>query len=391
MLYMSETLTILSLISSQGYYGAENMLVTLARSLSTLGCNSIVGVFSDHRDPHTEVAEQARRQGLAVETVPCVGRWDRNAVEQIRKLLAKYGVDVLHPHGYKADIYAYAAARPRRVALVATVHNWPSRLLKMRAYAALDKLLLRNFDQVVAVSDVPSDILRRWGLSRNKVSTISNGVDVERFHGAVPTLQNEIAPNDYSLVGFVGRLVPEKGGELLLQAAKQVLAVRPKTIFVFVGEGSSRTEWEALANRLGISKQVVFTGARTDLPGVYASLDMLVLPSLVESLPMCLLEAMAAGKPVVATSVGGIPRLVTTEETGLLVEPNDVSGLVAAIVRLLENRELAERLGQNGHVRCAQNFSAESMARSYIRQYEIVARACRENRKHSVMNVVQGE
>jgi glycosyltransferase involved in cell wall biosynthesis len=162
-------------------------------------------------------------------------------------------------------------------------------------------------------------------------------------------------------------------------------------MFVLVGEGQSRTEWEALANRLGISQQVVFTGARTDLPGVYASLDMLVLPSLVESLPMCLLEAMAAGKPVISTSVGGIPKLVTTEETGLLVEPNDVSGLVAAIVRLLENRELAERLGQNGRLHCARHFSAESMARSYIRQYETVARARRGSLKQPVMKAAQGE
>lgn len=385
---MPEILTILSLISSEGYYGAENMLVTLAQSLCQLGCCSIVGVFSDRRFPHTEVGEQARRRGLTVEMVPCRGRADWNTVRHIRKLLAKHNVDILHSHGYKADLYAYAAAWPNRAALVATSHNWPSKLLAMRAYAALDRLVLRRFDKVIGVSKVPSDILRRWGVAANKVSTIFNGVEIERFGGAVPTLRNEIAPEGYSLVGFVGRLVPDKGGALLLRAAQQVLAARPKTMFALVGEGPARNEWEALATQLGIGKQVAFVGMRDDMPGVYASLDTLVLPSLVESMPMCLLEAMAAGKPVIATRVGAVPKLISPHQTGLLVEPGDVRGLVAAILRLLRDPELASRLGKNGHTRAAQHFSAEAMARSYIRQYkDVLASRCKGSQKQAALKV----
>ena len=247
---------------------------------------------------------------------------------EIRKLLVKHNVDILHTHGYKSDLYAYAAAWPNRVALVATSHNWPSKLLTMRVYAALDRLALRRFDKVIVVSDVVADILRRWGVALDKVSTIFNGVDIESFNGVTPTLRNEITPEGHSLVGFVGRLVPEKGGELLLRAAQKVLAVRPKTTFVFVGEGPSRKEWETLATQLGIGHYVTFVGVRDDMPGVYASLDMVVLPSLIESMPMCLLEAMAAGKPVIATRVGAVPKLIIPEQTGLLLDPSDVNGLV---------------------------------------------------------------
>lgn len=365
-------MTILSLISSEGYYGAENMLVALARNLSQLGCRCIVGVFCDSRFHHTEVGDQAQRQGLTVEIVPCNGRWDWNAVVEIRNLLVKHDVDVLHPHGYKSDLYAYAAAWPNRVALVATSHNWPSKLLIMRAYAALDRLVLRRFDKVVVVSDVVSDILRRWGVAPGKVSTIFNGVDIERFNGAMPTLQNEIAPQGHLLVGFVGRLVADKGGEFLVRAAQQVLSVHSKTTFVFVGEGPSRKGWEALAAQLGIGHHVVFVGEREDMPGVYASLDMVVLPSLIESMPMCLLEAMAAGKPVIATRVGAVPKLIIPEQTGLLVDPADVNGLAATILRLLADPELACRLGENGRSNAAQHFSARAMAESYISVYEQV-------------------
>jgi glycosyltransferase involved in cell wall biosynthesis len=374
-------MNILFLISSEGYYGAENMLVTLARSLSGLGCHSIVGVFRDSRFPHTEVAEQAARHGLTVEIVPCAGRWDWSAVKRIRKLLVKHNVDILHPHGYKADVYACASAWPNRAALVATSHNWPSKLLRMRAYAGLDRLLLRRFDKVIAVSDFASGILRRWGIRPNKLSTIFNGVDTERFDGAAPTLRHELAPNGHSLVGFVGRLVPDKGGALLLRAARQVLALHPETTFVLVGEGPARKEWEALATRLGIGAKVTFAGVRDDMPGVYASLDVLVLSSLAESMPMCLLEGMAAGKPVVATRVGSVPELIISEQTGLLVEPGDLNGLAAAILRLVADAELASRLGQRGRLRVARHFSAEAMAKTYLDQYEQV-RMWRRNGGH---------
>jgi glycosyltransferase involved in cell wall biosynthesis len=116
----------------------------------------------------------------------------------------------------------------------------------------------------------------------------------------------------------------------------------------------------------------VFTGARDDMPGVYASLDVLVLPSLVESMPMCLLEALAAGTPVVATRVGTVPELVIPDVTGLLIEPGDVSALAAAILRLLRDPELARSLGKAGQAHAVQHFSAEATAETYSGLYERV-------------------
>lgn len=360
-------MTVLQLISSQGYYGAESMLVELAGALSRLGCEAIVGVFRDRRFPHTEVGEEARRRGLSVEIVGCDGRWDLGAVRRLRRLLTERRVDVIHAHGYKANLYALAAAWPNRTALLATCHNWPNRLLTMRAYAMLDRLVLRGFDRVATASPIVAGILSRWGVD---VTPLSNGVDIERFRGATPTLGRELARGGRRLVGFVGRLVPRKGGALLLSAAEKVLAACPDTTFVVVGEGPSRDEWEALATRLGIARNVVFTGAREDMPGVYASLDILVLPSFEECMPMCLLEGMAAGAPVVATRVGAVPELIIPGWTGLLVEPGDVHALSGAILRLLCDPDQARRVGENGQAHVAQHFSAEGTARSYVALYE---------------------
>jgi glycosyltransferase involved in cell wall biosynthesis len=365
-------MNILFLISSAGHYGMENMLLALTRNLSRLGCRCIVGVFCDARDPHTEVAEEAQKQGLIVELVHCKGRIDRTAVQQICRLVTKYEIDVVHPHGYKADLYAYAAAYTNPVALLATSHNWPSKRLDMRAYAALDRLVLRRFDSVVAVSEPVHATLRRWGVGEEKLALIPNGVDVDRFQNAAPTLRMELGIADATLVGFVGRLVPDKGGALLLRVAKQVLTVYPNTRFLFVGEGPSRRDWEQLASELGIARNVVFSGTRKDMPNVYASLDMLVLPSLVESMPMCILEAMASSKPVIATEVGGISRVITPHETGFLVRPGDIDGIAKAILLVLEKPDLASKLGKNAHIHIRQNFSAHVMAKAYVQVYDAI-------------------
>ena len=364
-------MTICFLISSEGHYGIENMLVTLARHLAQQGCRCIIAVFRDSRVPHTEVATEAEKQGLLVEIVPCNGRWDWKAVVRIRELLVKHDVHVLHPHGYKADLYGYAAAWPNRVALLSTVHNWPNPLLHMRAYAALDRLVLRRFDRVIAISDVIAGVLQSSGISPQKIETIFNGVEVERFQDATPSLRDGIDSNpDERLVGFVGRLVKDKGGEILLKAAQRVLAVRLDTTFVFVGDGPSRQELEEFATQLGIRERVRFVGVRNDMPSVYASFDVVALPSLAESVPMCLLEAMAASRPVIATHVGAVPKMIIPEKTGLLLQPGDAKALAAAILRLLNDTALRRRLGENGREHVRRYFSATSMAKGYLQAYE---------------------
>jgi glycosyltransferase involved in cell wall biosynthesis len=363
--------TILFLISSEGFYGAESHLLTLAEALRDAGCNCVLAVFCDVRQPHTEVAEHASRRGLTVELIPCRGRLDWRAVVHIRELIRNHRADIVHPQGYKSDIYAYASSLGQPCGLVATSHNWPSTLWSMRAYAVLDRQILRKFDRIVVLSKQVHDRLIRAGVVRRKVCTIPNGIDLERFVNAEPTLRAELTTSN-PIVGFVGRLVEEKGGQVLLHAAKQVLHAKPNAILVFVGDGPCRQSWQGLSNRLGIGNQVVFTGKRNDMAEVYASCDVVVLPSLVEAMPMCLLEAMAAGKPVVASAVGSIPEMITPQRTGLLVAPGDSNALARSILAILNDHELAHGLGKSARMAVATTYSAEVMARSYLELYQDV-------------------
>jgi glycosyltransferase involved in cell wall biosynthesis len=144
---------------------------------------------------------------------------------------------------------------------------------------------------------------------------------------------------------------------------------------VIAGEGPERKSLELLAKNLGLERNVNFTGRREDMPAVYAAFDICVLPSFVEAMPMTILEAMAAGNPVIATRVGEIPTTVENETTGILVAPNDARELRNALLRLLRDGHLRQKMGQNGRARVQKHFSLERMSQSYFELYRQICGA----------------
>lgn len=370
-------MTILQLISSAGFYGAESMLVSLSDSLARLDCKVIVGVLRDGRDTHVEVADAAARLGLKTRQIPCSGRFDLKTIGHIRKLFQDDEIDLVHAHGYKADIFAFLASwpgrlvsSPQRVSLVSTCHNWPNPARKMQTYAVLDRMILKGFDHVTTPSPLVADVLRESGIKDNHITWIRNGVDTGRYQSPAPILRQELQAGNRPIIGFVGRMVPAKGGEEFLEAAKIVLETHPNALFVLAGDGPSREPWKALATKLGIAHSVFFAGVMQDMPGVYASFDVMTLPSHEEAMPMCLLEAMAASRASIATSVGAVPELITNNETGLLIEPHDAKALADATLQLLADPAARERMGEQARERVVRQYSATAMARTYLGLYQ---------------------
>ncbi len=364
---------IVQLISSAGLYGAEKMMLTLAWTLTHMGHDCTVVVFANMRKPNLDVAAEARTLKLPVEVLSCSGRIDRGAISQLRAMLGD-SKDILHTHGYKADLYGYFAGRHTGVRTVSTCHNWIHEGFAAAIYNRVDRIALRHFDAVIAVSADVAEILRRSGVPRTKVTLIANGIDVTQFSHAEPILRRElnVADEQTRIVGYVGRLSDEKGVHHLLRAAALVLKSNPTVRFVLAGDGPARSSLEKLANELEIAGKVVFLGQRSDIAGVYASCDVIVMPSLTEGLPLTLLEALASGCAVVATAVGAIPQVMTPEETGLLVAPGDSQALAATITRLLGDAGLRRQLGQCGRRIVAERHSAEAMAARYCAVYREV-------------------
>ena len=363
---------ILQLISSSGPYGAESMVVALTRELHALGCDCRLMLIENRHRRDPQVSALAARHGVQPEALPCRGRWDGQAIRRLRSYLREEGIEVLHAHGYKARLFAWRAARGLPVRLATTCHGFVHDTLALKLYDWMDRWTLRRFPRVAAVSDDMSRQLRGYGVPSAALSIIANGVDLDRFRDAPPTLRAELSPPG-PLLGAVGRLSAEKGLDGLLRAAAALAAHFPELRLALVGDGPLRGELEQLASKLGIADRVTFTGRREDMPGVYASLDALLLPSLDEGLPMVVLEAMAAGRPVIASRVGAIDHVIRDGENGVLAPPGDVEALRAAIERLLAEPALGARLGAAARATIEKQFSAAHMAAAYLQLYDDMA------------------
>ncbi|MBZ5630067.1 MAG: glycosyltransferase family 4 protein [Acidobacteriia bacterium] len=353
-------------------------MLTLSHALTRHGHDCTIAAFENLHRPNLEIVERAGTFQLPVQLVRCSGRLDWRAVSRLRRMMRQGNIDVVHAHGYKADVYAYLASRGTSAATVSTCHNWIHQGLATAIYNRLDRLVLRRFDAIVAVSDTVANILGNGGGCGQKVRVINNGIDLSRFAAATPTLREEFGADYHGpLVGFVGRLSPEKGPQYLVRAAADVLRYRPDAKFVLVGSGPERERLQKAVASLGIEGSVRFVGQRADMPSVYASLDVIVLPSVSEGLPLTILEALAAKRAVVASDVGGVPSIVIHEKTGLLVPPGDVPALAASIERLLDDACLRRQLGCSGYDLVKEHYSATTMAERYSAVYRdaLVARA----------------
>jgi glycosyltransferase involved in cell wall biosynthesis len=361
---------VLQLISSGGYYGAENMLLNLCASQQKAGCQNSLLIFYNVHAPNVEFYERARRRGLSVRMVHCQGRADWRAVRQIEEYIQEDGIDLLHTHGYKADLYGYVAARRSHKPIVATCHNWVGGTAALGIYNHLDRLALKRFNALAAVSDSVAQRLIDSGVSPRKIKTIANGIDVEPFERAQPL--PAVGFDGHKVVGMVARLDLQKGFEYLLRAVRELCVAFRELKVVIVGEGPDRKAIEDMIQQYGLQRNVVLVGQHSDMPGVYAAIDIFVLPSLNEGLPMTILEAMAASKPVIATKVGAIPSLIKDGDTGLLVDPRDSDGLRNAIARLLTDVDICGRIGVAGHEWVSQNYTSEVMALKYRQMYQEV-------------------
>jgi len=360
------------------------MLIELSKELRHTGYTPIIGVFKNIHNPHVEVAEKAKQYHFPVTLFPCNGRLDLKTVISIRRFLEKQNIGIIHTHGYKSNLYALAASMGKSLPRVATCHNWLGDDPKMKFYARLDKFFLNRFDRVIAVSDSVKQEILNHNISANKVLTICNGIDTNRFNNPkkVESARREFGiVKGCKVIGTVGRLSEEKGHIHLLNAAKKVVQKYPKIVFLIVGDGPLRNDLGRKASAMGQTRHLekngpespfIFTGVRSDMPAIYSLMDIFVLPSLTEGLPMVLLEAMASQKPIVATTVGAVPRVIEHDHSGVLVQPGDAKELAKAITDLLANPQKAHRLAEHARDKVKQQFSSERMAEKYVKVYRDV-------------------
>jgi len=361
---------ILHIISSGGMYGAEAVILNMSRVLNEGAHHSTLGVFANTSNSNLQLHENAAKEGIESSLISCKGQIDWNVVANIRALSARTGADVVHAHGYKADIYVYFALRRLGIPLVSTCHTWYDNDLMVSLYGTADRFVLRKYARIVAVSSEVKERLLKAGVRDAKIRLVQNGIDLRPFDAASPSLRGDARSERMLIVGLVGRLSKEKGIDIFLRAAARVLANFPNTRFVVVGDGPDKDALQALSDELNIRDSVSLLGRRDDMPSVYASLDVMVSSSRQEGLPIAVLEGMASGLPLVATAVGEVPSVVLDGRTGVLLPAEDVGLLARGIESLLGDASKRNRFGAAGRKLIEEQFSAERMTADYLRVYE---------------------
>jgi len=304
-----------------------------------------------------ELAEEIRKLGIEVSIIPMPRLKWINPVSFFRtlsvllKLIRGREISLVHANGSRCAVYGGIACRLTKIPMI-----WHVRILE--SDGLLDRLLAGLASVIIVNSNAVKDRFK-WLKDRNKLETVYNGIDLNKFrvHPGSAGIRRELGvAAGAPLVGTVGRLDWYKAHQHFIQAAKLVKEAMPGARFLIAGEGAERAKLEAQVKELGLEEDVIFAGQRRDIPDILAGLDVFALSSVSEGFGRGIVEAMACGKPVVATMVGGIPEVVEDGLTGKLVPAGDPAALAGAITGFLKDKELAAAMGAAGRKR-AERFS----------------------------------
>jgi glycosyltransferase involved in cell wall biosynthesis len=365
---------VLRLFSRLNIGGPSLHVILLSQGLRPLGYDTrlVIGRESPREGNMLALAAERdvaceRMTGLGREIAPLS---DLRALFGLARLMRAWRPAIVHTHTAKAGLLGRLAARAARVPTV--VHTFHGHVLhgyfsppKEKVFRGLEAFLARAADALVAVSDsVKRDLVELGVAPAPKIRVIPLGLELGALASALPrgTLRREAKiPADAPLVGIVGRLVPIKDVPSFLSAARRVRERRPDARFAVVGDGEERAALEQQSTSLGLADAVHFFGWRRDLAAVYGDLDVVVNASRNEGTPVALIEALAAGRPVVATAVGGTRDLLGKDERGLLVPPGEPEALAQAVVAVLEGSEASRRRAQAGREHVLTQHSSERL------------------------------
>lgn len=346
-------------------------------ALLGLGHPALTGVLPPKE---CNLKEKFRRLGVQVVDFSARQHGSGNLTRRIKEYVEAHQVKIVHTHSPRTVLAAAMAL----IGTHETIHLATEHLLYTPGdrrwgliYTLLDRFSLYLSDHIIAVSQkMYRQIVDLPGLSAKRITVIRNAVDCESFY--VPDqrdpcrLEFGLSPES-QVIGYTGRMQKMKRLDLLLEGFSLVLTCHPQARLMIVGEGKLRPKLEAFAARLGISHCVIWTGFRQDIPRLLAAMDVYVQPSANEGLSKSMLEAMAAGKPVIATDVGGAPEVVMDGKTGVLIPPGSCSALRTAIADLLDDPERQSTLAQAARSYVVREFDVQQTTDAYRHLYEVLA------------------
>jgi glycosyltransferase involved in cell wall biosynthesis len=368
---------VVHLLASPFLGGPERQVLGLARHAPS----QVESVFLSFAERGLSQAflDEARCHGF--ESKPLLHNTPRYfaCVREVAAELRRLKANLLCCSGYKPDLVGWRAARSVGIPVVSISHGWTSATWKVCCYEKLDKIALRWMDNAVCVSIAQAEKVRGANVPEANITVIHNAIGAEAF--VEPTMEHRqemLAWFDRPprwLIGAAGRFSPEKGFAVFVEAAAQVAQQRPEVGFVLFGDGPLREKLERSIAERDLTGRIVLPGFRNDLSRYLPNLDLHVMSSFTEGLPVILLEASAAGVASVATAVGGIPEVLDDGQSGYLVSSGDAPTLAQRIITLLDNDTQRQKMGRAARDRVRRDFSFTSMSRKYHELFDALVRA----------------
>lgn len=359
---MADELRLVHALAPARVGGLESVVSALAAGLTDRGHDVRVLAVLDTNAAGHDFVRMVEAKDVPVRRVEVSHRAYCREFARIRKLLERIAPDVLHTHGYRADVVAASAARRLGVPSVSTVHGFTGGGWKNRFYEWLQRRSLRRHDAVLAVSEPIREALVRSGVDGDRVRLVRNAwVSGTSLLGREEVRDRLELPERAFVAGWVGRLSREKGPDVFLNAMAALAGEGSgsEAIAAIVGDGGQRASLEAKTQRLGLEGAVHFHGRVREAARLYRAFDCFVLSSRTEGTPVSLLEAMEAEVPVVATAVGGVPDVVRDGREALLVPPEDPSALARALEAVRRNREAARERARRARERLETEFAPQ--------------------------------
>lgn len=364
-------MVILHILAPGAVGGLERVVRSLAAGHRALGHRVCVAVIHEPGQTEHPFVTALSDSGIEIFPIPVAPRAYLTERAMIAALCGKLRPDVVHTHGYRADVVDGGAARRLGIPTVTTVHGFTGGGWKNRLYERLQRRAFRQFDAVVAVSRPLAEALVREGVPRGRVHEIRNAWDdAVAFQDRSAACRELGVPNDGFRLGWVGRVSQEKGPDVMLQAL--ALLGDPAVRLSMVGDGPERDVLQRRGEALGIAARVTWHGTVAEAAPLFRAFDVFVLSSRTEGTPMALFEAMAAGVPVVATAVGGVPEVISRAEA-ILVRPDDPTRLADAIREALSDPAAARARARAARQRLEREFAVQPWLERYDVLYHTLA------------------
>jgi glycosyltransferase involved in cell wall biosynthesis len=301
------------------------------------------------------------------------GAWDVSVVRRLLSLCRLLDVKIWHAHDYKSNLLGLLLRQFHRMHLVTTVHGWVQHTRRMPLYNWIDRCCLQYYDRVICVSADLADACRNCGVSSNRCVLLENGIDVAEYTRTMPAshAKQQLGLNSgRPLVGAVGRLSPEKGFDVLIDAVTALHRTGLEVDLAIAGDGDARDDLERRIAAQPHPDRFHLLGFLQELQPFYQALDVFALSSIREGLPNVLLEAMALEVPVVATAIAGIPRLIEHEHNGLLVPPQDMAALSTALSQLLRDGPAASVMSRHARATVCARYDFSTRMKRELAIYD---------------------